>query len=52
MKDKNNNEHSSMAPTEKEMERLAKEMEQIKKNKTNQERSPKQYENNEENEKE
>ena len=47
-----NNEHSSMAPTEKEMERLAKEMEQIKKNNTNQERSPKQYENNEENEKE
>lgn len=43
---------NTMAPNEKEMEKLAKEMEQLKENKTNLERDPKQYENNEENEKE
>ncbi|WP_169865115.1 hypothetical protein [Sutcliffiella halmapala] len=43
---------NSMAPNEKEMEKLAKEMEQLKQNKTNLERDPKQHENNEENERE
>lgn len=51
-KEKSTEIENTMAPTEKEMEKLAKEMEQLKENKTNQERDPKQYEANEENEKE
>ncbi|WP_156317858.1 hypothetical protein [Bacillus sp. CHD6a] len=43
---------NTMAPNEKEMEKLAKEMEQLKENKTDRERSPKQHKNNMDNEKE
>lgn len=43
---------NTMAPNEKEMEKLAKEMEQLKQNKTYRERDPKQHKNNTENEKE
>ena len=51
-KEKSTEIENTMAPNENEMEKLAKEMEQFKENKTNQERDPKQFKNNEENEKE
>ncbi|MGD6834878.1 hypothetical protein ACQCT5_22365 [Sutcliffiella halmapala] len=51
-KEKSTEIENTMAPNEKEMEKLAKEMEQLKENKTDQERDPKQYENNAKNEKE
>jgi hypothetical protein len=43
---------NTMAPNEKEMEKLNKEMEQLKENKTDRERDPKQHKNNHKNEKE